>query len=186
MRRWTLLACLILLCTQPASSANDGDEPAAQNRNYPVPPRSDKLLFYVQRTHNRNTVVYELNLLADGRVDNAEPLHASWIRYEEGGQRKELTYIQRRVYGLDFRLVEKDTWMIKFRQFKKRDIYLMRMGKNNIYKAMIRINGKMAELTNLFICSVTNSLGVPSKVKYIDINGIDPGSGTIVHERVIP
>ena len=37
--------------------------------HYPTPPRSDNLLFYIQRNHNMNTVVYEINKHMDGRVN---------------------------------------------------------------------------------------------------------------------
>ena len=174
--------CLLGLALQAGEPAVG--EPG--NKGYPIPSRTEKLMFYVQRTHNRNTVVYELNLKADGTIDRKEPLHASWIRFEEGGVRKELTYVQNRVYGLDFRTIDPDTWLIKFRQYKKREIYLVHSGKSNTYRALIRINGKMAEMTGLFICSVTNALGIPSSVKYIDILGIDPATGESLHERVIP
>ncbi|MDP1622481.1 MAG: DUF4833 domain-containing protein [Bacteroidales bacterium] len=164
------------------------DEPGDSviNHHYPVPRLTERLLFYVQRTHNMNTIIYELNFQSEGNLDKQEPLHPLWIRYEEGGLRKELSFIQNRVYGLEVSPLENETWLIRFRAYKKREIYLMRSAKSNIYKAMIRINGKMAELTSLFICSVTNALGIPSTVKYIDINGIDPATGEVVFERVIP
>ena len=140
----------------------------------------------MQRTHNRNTIIYELNYSSDGHIDASDPLHPSWIRYEEGGARKELTFIQNRVYGLNVKQLDNDTWLIHFRSYSKRDVYLRRNEKNNTCRAMITINGKMANLTSLFICSVTNSLGIPSTVKYIDIKGTDPLTGELVQERVIP
>lgn len=170
----------------PSLAANESTHNPAQGAKYPVPQLNEKLLFYVQRTHNRNTVIYELNYQADGTIDKKEPLHPLWIRYEEGGARKELTYIQNRVYGLNVKQLNKDTWLIHFRSYRKRVIYLKRNEKNNTFRAMIIINGKMANLTNLFICSVTNNLGIPSSAKYIDISGTDPVTGEVMLERVIP
>jgi len=182
------LLTIFLLCgfTIPNFAGYDEPDHPSENHKYPVPKCTETLLFYVQRTHNSNTIIYELNFQPDGMVNKKEPLHPIWIRYEEGGAREELSFIQNRVYGLDFRLLEKDTYVIHFRAYKKREIYLIRSATSNLYKVMININGKMAELTNLFICSVTNALGIPSTIRYIDINGIDPASGTIVSERVIP
>ncbi len=184
----TSLLTIILLCSLTAFDFKDKDQQIlpSEKRKYPEPLRTEKLLFYVQRTHNRNTIIYELNFHADGTLDKKEPLHPLWIRYEEGGVRKELSFIQNRVYGLDICLLEKDIYLLHFRSYKKRDINLRRAGKNKKYKAMININGEMAELTSLFICSVTNALGIPSTVKYIDINLIDPMTGKLVSERVIP
>ena len=144
------------------------------------------MLFYVQRTHNRNTVIYELNPGSDGRPDKRDPLRPCWIRYEEGGVRKPLSFIQNRVYGLDVKPLSPDGFVIHFRAYKKREIYLMKSLKTGKYRAMININGKMAELASLFISSVTNALGIPSTVKYIDISGFDPETHEAVRERIIP
>ncbi len=185
MRRSNRIGLLLIpLLAAVALVAAAEEQPGG--RDYPVPQRDDRLLFFVQRTHNRNTVIYELNRLPDGTVNAKEPLHASWIRYEEGGTRKELSYVQTRVYGLDCKKIDADTWLLKFRQYRKREIYLTRNPKSNTYRALIRINGKMTELSNLFIMSVTNALGIPSSVRYIDISGIDPATGQAVRERVIP
>jgi len=170
----------------PSLAGNDDTGNPAEDGKYPVPQLNEKVLFYVQRTHNRNTVIYELNYQADGNLDKKEPLHPLWIRYEEGGARKELTYIQKRVYGLNVKQLDKDTWLIHFRSYSKRVIYLRWNEKNNTFRVMININGKMANLTNLFICSVTNTIGIPSSAKYIDISGTDPATGAVMLERVIP
>src|SRR4051812_538498 len=68
--------------------------------NFPVPPASASQLFYLQRTPNTNTIVYELNL-KNGVPDADNPVHAFWLRYQEKGQQEELSYIQRKfAYGI--------------------------------------------------------------------------------------
>ncbi|MGE5424413.1 MAG: DUF4833 domain-containing protein, partial [Syntrophothermus sp.] len=79
-----LLSLVFILLMVPCSFSEDGK----QGNDYPVPKRDKKLLFYVQRTHNRNTIIYELNLNSNGKPDKEDPLVPSWIRYEEGGERK--------------------------------------------------------------------------------------------------
>jgi len=129
-------------------------------------------------------VIYELNYRSDGTLDPYEPLRALWIRFEEGGVRKELSMIQKHIYGLDIVPLSKDSWLIHFRSFKKRDIYLFRNGKSNAFQAIVKINGNVCVLTSLFLNTVTNSLGIPSVVNYIDVLGIDPGSDKPVMERI--
>ena len=68
---------------------------------YPAP-KADNLLFYLQRTKNKNTIIYELNTLANGTINQQEPVHACWLRYEEGGKRMELSYVQKKLaFGID-------------------------------------------------------------------------------------
>jgi hypothetical protein len=154
-------------------------------RHYPVPRGIVGMIFYVQRSHNRNTVIYELKYRDDGTLDSREPLHASWIRFEEGGIRKELSFIQNKIFGLEIVRVAKEGWLVHFRSYKKRDIYLLKHGKDNGYEAIVKINGHVSILTSLFLGTVTNSLGIPSIIEYIDIHGIDPASNKHVMERII-
>lgn len=161
-------------------------EPPDELTSRPAPRIGDGLLFYVQRSHNNNTVIYLLNLAPNGRLNSKEPLHPLWLRYEEGGVRKELTFIQNRVYGLIAKKLDEDRYLLLFRAYKKREIYLVRSANGNGYRTFIKIKGKMAVLTSLFIQSSNNSLGIPSIVNYIDINGLDPITAEPVHERIIP
>ena len=69
----------------------------AQVEDFPVPVPDSKQLFYLQRTSNTNTIVYELNL-QNGSIDKENPIKEYWIRYQEKGQREDLNYIQRKFY----------------------------------------------------------------------------------------
>lgn len=160
--------------------------PAGAQENYPIPVKTDKLLFYFQRSHNKNTIVYELNILPDGKINISKPVNTYWIRYEEGGIKKELSFMQRIAFGLQWHRIDKakETFILHFNSFKKRDIYLLKAGSN--YKAYIAINGELAELTKMYIKSENNSFGFPLKVKYIEIAGINPKNGKSVSEKYIP
>lgn len=155
---------------------------------YPVPEKTANMLFYFQRSHNRNTVVYEVNTLPDGRVNPDKPVNFYWIRFEEGGVRKELSFIQRKAFGIQYHLVdkEKESFVLQFNNFKKRNIFLMKSEVSHCYKAYININGELSELTRMFIKSENNSLGIPLSVKFVEITGIDIKSGKCVVERYIP
>jgi hypothetical protein len=156
--------------------------------NYPVPVKTDKLLFYFQRSHNKNTVVYELNTLPDGKINIDKPVIAYWIRFEEGGARKELSFMQRKAFGLQWQLADKvkESFILHFNSFKKREIYLLKVNESNVYKAYIKINGELSELTKMYIKSENNSLGIPLSVKYIEISGINLMTGKIIVEKYIP
>ena len=162
--------------------------PVIAQKDYPVPPKTKTLLFYFQRNHNRNTVVYELNTLPDGRINIKEPVIGYWIRYEEGGVRKELSFLQLRGYGIQSKLVdkEKESFILHFNSMSKREIYLLKAGKSEQYKTYIKINGELSELTNMYLQAENNSLGIPLSVKYVDISGINLKTGKNVTERFKP
>lgn len=66
----------------------------------PVPDDPGQVL-YLQRSTNRNTVVYAARFDAKGRLDPRGPITAYWRRYEEQGQARALKMIERELaYGL--------------------------------------------------------------------------------------
>src|SRR5687767_11479909 len=68
---------------------------------FPVPPYSKKSLFYIHRSPNPNTVIYEANLTAGNTIDPNDPVKVYWIRYGEKGQLRELNYLEKSfAYGL--------------------------------------------------------------------------------------
>src|SRR5258705_13711811 len=71
---------------------------------FPTPTGNPNQLFFLQRSQNINTVIYELNF-KNGMVDTVEPVHVFWICYAEHGQQEELTELQRkRAYGLQLNI----------------------------------------------------------------------------------
>lgn len=66
----------------------------------PVPEDAGQVL-YLQRSTNRNTVVYAARFDAEGRLDPQAPLTIYWRRYEEQGQARALKIVEREfAYGL--------------------------------------------------------------------------------------
>lgn len=156
--------------------------------NYPVPEKNENLLFYFQRSHNKNTIIYEVNTLQSGQIDKEKPINCYWIRYEEGGVKKELSFIQRKAFGLECQSTDKkkESYILHFKSFKKRDIFLIKSEEKGFYKAYMEINGELAELNRMFIKSENNSLGIPLSVKYIEMTGLNLKSKKKVTERYIP
>jgi hypothetical protein len=154
---------------------------------FPVPSGNKKMLFYVQRTHNTNTIVYELNYAKDSTLDAQSPVHPYWIRYADQGEIKELSYIQSQyAYGLTSELVdkEKQTFKVNFVSYKKKDIFLIRSKTNHQYAAYISINGKLSRLEKIFAKIEGGTFWVPH-ITYVEVTGKDL-AGKSVSEKIIP
>ncbi len=155
---------------------------------FPVPPLSDKTLFYIQRTHNTNTIVYNINTGKDGEIDPSAPVKIFWIRYAEKGDTAELSYIQRHyAYGVESKLMDanKKSYRLNFVSYEKRDIYLMKSSLENKYHAYISINGKLSVLYKIFVKIEGGSFWIPH-IKYVEITGKDIANGKTVSERFTP
>jgi hypothetical protein len=161
----------VLLFTLHASAASVVD-------SFPVPKPSPKQLFYLQRTTNSNTIICDLNTDVKGQVIQDNPVHVYWIRYDEGGEKKELSYIQETfAYGMKHELLSTGSYKLHFVSYKKQVFYLKRSPKDNQYKMYFVLNNKEFVLQKLFVRIEGGSFWLPNVV-YMEIIGKDEYSGT--------
>lgn len=154
----------------------------AQEKIFPIPRGSNKQLFYLQRTQNINTIVYELNY-KNGIFDTENPVQGFWIRYQEKGQREELSFIQRKfAYGLKTRKISENSYELNFVSYRKYKMYL-RLGNDKKFYVYANINNQPAILTSIFIKINGGSFWSPN-IEYVEVSGIEPNSHSIVKERV--
>ncbi len=151
----------------------------------PTPKGIKNLLFYVQRDPNINTVIYELNLDLNGQIDDKEPVKIYWIRYAEKGEKKDLSYIQRKfAYGLDVKKLSNEKYEIKFVSYSKLPLYLQK-GNDGKYKVFAQINQKQSVLNRVFVRIKGGTFWVPNVV-YVDLIGKDPNTNQNVSRRINP
>jgi len=161
----------VLLFTLHASAASVVD-------SFPVPKPSPKQLFYLQRSTNSNTIICDLNTDAKGQVIQDNPVHVYWIRYDEGGEKKELSYIQETfAYGIKHELLSNGAYKLHFVSYKKQVFYLKRSPKDNQYKMYFVLNNKEFVLQKLFVRIDGGTFWLPNVV-YMEIIGKDEYSGT--------
>jgi hypothetical protein len=154
----------------------------AQEQIFPVPTGNSKQLFYLQRTHNFNTIVYELNY-KNGSIDTENPVRGFWIRYQERGQREELSFVQRKfAYGLKTTKISENQYELSFVSYKKYKMYL-KLGADKKFSVYTNINQKPAILTRIFIKLNGGSFWSPN-IEYIEISGIEADSHSVVKERL--
>ena len=160
--------------------ANDTDDD-----KYTVLPDNISRLFYVQRSPNTNTIVYELNADKNGKLNSEEPIHVYWIRYNEKGQKEELNYIQRKfAYGLTSKPLANDQYDIRFVSYKKFPLTLMK-GNDGKYHIFATVNQKPMYITRVFLKIEGGSFWLPN-VKYVEIKGIETSTGKEIVERFKP
>lgn len=153
---------------------------------FPTPPNSPIRLFYIQRSSNANTVIYDANLLPNKTLNLKDPVYTYWIRYAEKGQKEDLTTIQRTLaYGLYTNPIasEPNTFEGYFLAYRKRKFVVKLDTKGNPI-ALFPINNKLQILKRVYV-SVNETKFIPS-VYYIELFGKDPATGKDVYERFKP
>lgn len=159
----------------------------ASSEVFPVPAPSANRLFYIQRSSNINTIMYDANLLPNRKLNPEQPVLAYWIRYAEGSVRKELNYIQQTLaYGVDFKPIANETgsYEVVVVSYKKRKIKVSLDAKGNPI-ALININGKPQQFHHVFVQVEETGHLIP-KILYVDIFGRDLKTGAEVIERFVP
>jgi len=147
----TLLFCILL---------NMAYGYAQDSLKFPVPRGNPKQLFFLQRSQNTNTVVYELNI-KNGILDPISPVHIFWICYAERSQKEELTSLQRQhAYGVTTPYISKDHYELRFVANKKHIMQLMK-GPDHLFHVYGQVNGKQAILSSIYLQIKGGSLFPP-------------------------
>lgn len=152
---------------------------------FPVPKNIPRLLFYIQRDPNTNTICYELNSDDKGNPQKKSPIHIFWIRYPEGGMRKELNFIQRKfAYGINVNPIGSDQYELRSVAYSKLPMVLRKDAKNQ-YHVYAPIDRKECILTRIFIRIDGGTFWKPN-VLYVELKGVDPATGKTLVQRIKP
>jgi hypothetical protein len=191
MRALILLLFYLSPLTFSAGETGKGNKAAGKTEtvsgkvNYPTPPTSSDRLFYVQRTPNANTIIYDLNLNADGKLNTEDPVKVYWLKYAENGQMEQLNYIQRKfAYGLRVKALNNGAYDIRFVSYKKFPLTLMKAGDGK-YHIFASIAKKQAILNRIFVQIDGGTFWIPN-VSYVEVKGSDPETGREIVERFKP
>ncbi len=149
--------------------------------DYPAPKQTENRLFYLQRSTNTNTVIYDAQLNG-GHYNTNTPIDAYWLMYARNGEREELNFFeQQRAYGIKYEKVEQGTIQFYLKAYPKRKIKAVI--NNGQPQAFMVINQQLARLNKVFIQTRDNQ-GMFPAVKHIDLFGTNIKTNTPVFERI--
>jgi hypothetical protein len=153
---------------------------------FPTPPDTPIRLFYIQRSNNSNTVLYDANILKNNALNAKDPVHSYWVKYADGGKYEELSTIQRTLaYGLHTNKIKDapNTYEGYFFGYRKRK-FIVKIDKEKGPIALFPINGKMQILEHVWV--QVEEAGLTPKIPYIELFGKDVKTGIAVYEKFVP
>ncbi|MCR4593278.1 MAG: DUF4833 domain-containing protein [Bacteroidaceae bacterium] len=122
-------------------------------------------LFVFERSTNKNYICYDVNI-KDGKIDTNEPVHAYWIRAEEGGEKKELSYLQFNfAFGYKVDSKKADEVTIHLTPYKNLPIRITKRGGKWI--ALVTMEGQEMVVSKFFAQMKGESL----TCLYVDVTG---------------
>ena len=175
--RSILIAFLLGPCLSLAQMTDTG-------KPLPTLDKNENSLFYLQRTKNTNTIVYELNRTENGNLNEDDPVKVYWRHFEVGKDvTNDLSFFESvSVYGVSTQRTASG-FKIKLKAFKDRAINLVK-NKAGDFVGQMQINGKMARLDRIYVESREGMI-MPT-VLHVDLFGTDLTTGESVTERVLP
>ncbi len=183
--KYFVMLMMLLMGQHPGIAGEKNENDLLPIGQFPVPEKTDKLLFYIQRDPNTNTICYALNVDNNNKLDEKEPVHVFWIRYPEGGQRKELNYIQRKfAYGINNKKIAKDHYSLQSVAYSKLPLTLKK-DNNGDFHVYTRINQKECVVERIFIRIDGGTFWSPN-VLFIELKGTDPSTGKQEIQRFKP
>ncbi len=170
---------ILLYLVSSVCSLNGGIVPS----DFPVPPQSKKTLFYIHRSPNPNTVVYEVNLTANNTINPKNPVKVYWIRYGEQGQYRELNYLERTfAYGVKISAINSVKYKVQFVASKEKS-WIVSIDEKGQAWASMTISGCQSRLTKIFV-QVAEDGWWPS-VAYVEFFGVDIKTQKATYEKML-
>lgn len=135
-------------------------------------------LFRFERSTNRNYICYDVNL-KDGKLDMKDPVHAYWIRVEEGGGKKELSLLQFTfAFGYKVDIKKDNEVTIHLSPYKKLPIRICK--RDGKWVALVTMEGQEMQLVKMFAQMKPESL----VCLHVDVTGTT-ADGKTVTKRII-
>jgi hypothetical protein len=180
-----IVAVMVSAFRKPDHSVRNTGVAPMYADTFPVPSNVPGLLFYIQRDPNTNTICYEINADKQGQLSMNDPVNVFWIRYPEGGIRKDLNYFQRKfAYGIHSKLIGDGAYELRSVAYSKLPLYL-RKDEMNRYHVYTAIDKKLCVLSRVFIRIDGGSFWSPN-VLYIELKGKDIVTGKTIIQRIKP
>lgn len=153
--------------------------------NYPVPKESPNRLFYIQHSYNHNTYVYDARMNGT-LLDPKDPVEEYRIVYTEGGERKPLTPIQKKMaYGTTVYYVGKNLFQVTLAASKELVFYLHQK-PDEAPRVYVVVNNRKMYLDRMFLELGDKLTSFSIKAEYILLEGTDYATGKKVTEKFIP
>lgn len=156
----------------------------AAGEDFPVPAEKNQI-FYVQRSLNSNTIVYAARLGADGALDAKRPVDVYWRRYNDEGERKELSSLERSMaFGVKTEPAadQPGGFMVRVVSYPKRAALLRLVDGRP--RLEMTVAGVPARLDHAYL-DVDDSGSVPS-VNRVDLYGVALADGRPLKESFRP
>jgi hypothetical protein len=187
--RYITIALLLFATIAGAQNREDSIFPVRlTNETYPVPTRIPNMLFYLQRSLDQNSVIYEANFSEEAggrRLDEDKPVNIYWLLNDGNHSTKALSSVQKLGYGVKTEDYDDNLIQLHLVAYKKMPIRVKYAPRENRYNAYISIDGKEVILHKVFI-NIDGGTKLKPNVTFIELSGTTVQNGNRIVHRFRP
>jgi hypothetical protein len=145
----------------------------------------NKKLFNIERSKDKNEIVYEGNYNIDGQLNIQEPIKTYWIKHENNHRIEPLTWIQKNyAYGIEYIKTESTFAEFQFVSYKKRQFQIKKDSDGN-FKVFTTSNNKKVIVNRIFIQIDGGTFWFP-KISRVELHAQDAKTKEKNIEIIIP
>ena len=146
----------------------------------PREPSTDRELFRIERSTNRNIVRYDAVLTKGGALVRDRPVVAYWVLLAEDGRRDGLTWLELQLaYGFSV-APARDGFRMTLVAFGERSLTIRK--SEGRWRAEVPIASRPAVLRKIWVQAEGTFLG--PHVRWVELHGVDVRTGEPLVERI--
>jgi hypothetical protein len=150
-----------------------------------VRPNDDTILLYVERSRDKDVIVYSANLNEAGNLISENPINIYWLRRAQNNQTEPLTLVQKKYgYGLQFLESSQQSTVFSFISFSNKTFEL-RKDETGVFRVFTHCGNREMMVNSLFVHFNNDSFWFP-KIGRVDLHATDISTRSLVVERLNP
>lgn len=142
-------------------------------------------LFKIDRSKDKNVVLYDINLTETGQLHSKKPINYYWIKNEKKGNIEGLTWIQKKyAYGIDYLAITDEFATFKFVSYDKLT-FTLKKSKDKKYHVFTKFNDKLVKVKYVFVQIDGGTFWIPN-VTEVKIYATEVKTGKEVIKTIYP
>lgn len=141
-------------------------------------------VFYLERNRDANQILYKVNVVEDGTLDQDSPINGYWIKYTHNGEIEPITWIQNQfAFGFKYTAVSETEATFHFAPYDKKDLYLIKI--EDQYQVFTYSEDQYVRIDRIMVHYNGGTDWLPT-VEYVELFSTNVTTGKAVVETIYP
>ncbi|MDO6436199.1 DUF4833 domain-containing protein [Cyclobacterium sp. 1_MG-2023] len=147
--------------------------------------QSQQILFTIERSLNKDQIVYFLHLDEKGQIKKEDPIQIKWLDNEKTGELVPINWIKKKFgYGIDVLSHEEEELTFKFVSYEKKKFLLKKDSLGN-YMVFAKINERVMKIRHIYLSIDGGTFWKPN-ITEVSVMGFNELANTSIIEKFNP